>query len=150
MLIACHLPRFASKYASTIGTLRLTHLLYSLNRQEPYSPRGHQSIAITTLGLPEFADFKQGLSTAHVYAGMAVRQGGLKPFRHETIDGEDCICLSLPVSTKPEFVMPHERVVPIPDVLDRRGILKAHIQQKGHVVTNRNLLTVNLATSINE
>ena len=78
-------------------------------------------------------------------AGMAVRQNGLRPLRNDLVDGEDCIVVSLPFSTAPENVLPHETVIDIPETIDPRGILKAYVQNKGHVFTDRNMLTVNLA-----
>ncbi|KZV61312.1 hypothetical protein PENSPDRAFT_671096 [Peniophora sp. CONT] len=116
-----------------------------VTRPEPLAPQGAQHLILATLGLPELQRAKEGIANIHVNAGLRRRVGGLRPLREFDVDGEECICLSLPFSTKPEHVMKHEKVVPLPDVLDPRGVVASFAQRRGNVITNRNLLDVFLA-----
>lgn len=122
----------------------------SVTRPEPWAPQGAQHLILATLGLPVLKHVKEGIANIHVNAGLRRRVGGLRALREFEVDGEECICLSLPFSTKPEHVMKHERVVAIPEVLDPRGVVASYAQRKGHVITNRNLLDVFLAEPMDE
>ncbi|VDB96797.1 unnamed protein product [Peniophora sp. CBMAI 1063] len=143
--------------ASTCFTAMVWHLSvmpflfqHDVNRNENWARSGAQHLILATLGLPETQRVKEGIQNIHTMASLRTRQNGLKAFRNYTVAGEDTICLSLPFSTHPEHVLPHEKIISIPPVLDPRGVASSYVERKGHVVTSRNLLDVWLADPTHE
>lgn len=146
----CLLLLRGSKSASRFFRQKITQLVIRVHRPEPWAPHGAQHLILATIGLEEAHRIKDAIRNIHIMATLRKRLNGFKALRDFIVGGEDTICLSLPFSTNPEHVLPHEQVVPLPEVLDPRGITSAFIQRKGHIVTNRNLLDVWLAEPTRE
>ena len=127
----------------SLSLSRLTKSLrsfLSLRKEEAYAPSGSQSIVLPILDIYEMNRVRAAIDVVWVMASLAVPQDTLRPPPREyVVDGEMSICISNPIATHRD----HQGTavqVPIPPILDPKGIVANWVERSNRVVTEDNIV----------